>query len=356
MRELEENMQVDKDYCMSSYLMYRFIVDRDKCFDEKFDNPYIKRDFDRTLISDSYELEENLRNTVKQCCSSKRTALALSGGIDSAILAKFMPEGSAAYTFKCIVPGVDVVDETKTAAIYAKECGLEHRIIEIYWEDFEKYSEPIISYKNQPTHSIEVQIYKAALQAKEDGFDSMIFGETADCVYGGHSNLLSKDWILGEFIDRWSFVKPYHVLRNTQLILEPYMDYVIDGYIDVPRFLTDFEYYASVNFYLNATSMAGIQLVVPYAYTKMKDSLDLERVRRGENKYLIRDIFSRLYPGFEIPPKTPMPRPMNEWLSNWEGPVRPEFWPHCVDHMTGDQKWLVWSLEKFLNMIDGDRK
>ena len=107
---------------------------------------------------------------------------------------------------------------------------------------------------------------------------------------------------------------------------------------------------------MNATRMAGIELIVPYAYTKMKNPLDLGRVRRGENKYLIREVFSRLYPGLEIPPKTPMPRPMNEWLSDWGGPVRSEFWPHCTDHMTGDQKWLVWSLEKFLNMVDGERQ
>ena len=98
-------MKIDKNYCMSSYLMYRFIVDQNICFSEEFGNSKIKMNFDRTLISDSYELEEHLRNTVKQCCANKKTALALSGGIDSAILAKFMPEGSVAYAFKCIVPG-----------------------------------------------------------------------------------------------------------------------------------------------------------------------------------------------------------------------------------------------------------
>lgn len=52
------------------------------------------------------------------------TALVLSGGIDSAILAKFMPKGSIAYTFKCVVPGVQVTDETVIASKYAQECGL----------------------------------------------------------------------------------------------------------------------------------------------------------------------------------------------------------------------------------------
>ena len=345
-------MQVDKNFCMSSFLMYRFIVDSEKCFDERYTHPAIKKDWIRHEIENSFELEKHLRSVVENACQNKKTALALSGGIDSAILAKFMPKGSVAYTFKCIVPGVKVTDETEMAAKYAQECGLEHRVVEIYWEDFEKLSPVIMAHKNQPTHSIEVQIYKAAMQAKADGFETMIFGETADCVYGGHSNLLAKDWKIGDFIDRWSFVKPYHVLKNPQMILAPYFEFANKGYIDVPKFLTDFEYYASVNFYLHATQMAGIDLVVPYAYTRMKDELDLHRVRNGENKYLIREVFSRLYPNYSIPAKVPMPRPMNEWLEKWSGPCRPEFWSHCTDNMTGDQKWLVWALEKFLNMID----
>ncbi len=345
-------MIVDKKYCMNSFLMYRFIVDQNKCFSKDFSSPELYTSFDRELIEDSYQLENHLRQVVEKACAEKKTALALSGGIDSAILAKFMPKGSVAYTFKCIVPGMDVTDETQIAARYAEECGLEHRIIEIYWEDFEKHAPMLMRAKNCPTHSIEVQIYKASLQALKDGFESVIFGETADCVYGGHSNLLAKDWRVGEFADRWTFVKPYYVLKDSEFINNPYLEYSDEGWVDVPRFLTDFEYYASVNFYLNATKQAGIDLVVPYATTKMKNKLDLARVRNGENKYLIREVFSRLYPGFVIPPKTPMPRPMNEWMSSWRGPVRPEFIPGCHEGMTGDQKWLIWALEKFLNEID----
>ena len=81
-----------------------------------------------------------------------------------------------------------------------------------------------------------------------------------------------------------------------------------------------------------------------------QDALTVGRELVG--KYLVREIFRRLYPNFVIPPKTPMPRPMNEWLKDWEGPKREEFWPHCTEGMTGDQKWLVWCLEKFLDMCD----
>jgi len=49
-----------------------------------------------------------------------------------------------------------------------------------------------------------------------------------------------------------------------------------------------------------------------------------------------------------------MPRPMDEWFENWEGPKRPEFWPNCHVNMTGDQKYYIWILEKFLEAQDNN--
>ena len=345
---------VDKRFCSSSYLMYRTISDPNKSFSDKYlPSLYKKRD-DTTPIKDSYELEISLKQTVEEACTNSRTALALSGGMDSAVLAKFMPPGSIAYTFHCVVPGIEVVDEVPIAKMYAEACGLEHRVIDIYWEDFEKYADTLMKYKGAPIHSIEVQIYKAALKALEDGNKSIIFGESADLNYGGLSGLLSKNWTVGEFIDRYSYVKPYHVLRDYQMITEPIAKYEQNGYIDVHEFNRNFFLCEAMGSYTNACNCAGINLITPYERTSLSVPLNLERIRRGENKYLIRELYRRLYPKFEIPPKTPMPRPMNEWLSNWNGPKRKEFWENCIVNFSGDQKWLVWALEHFLNIIEED--
>lgn len=104
--------------------------------------------------------------------------------------------------------------------------------------------------------------------------------------------------------------------------------------------------------YVNACECACIQMETLYVHTYLADSLDYERVRRGENKYIVREVFHKLYKNFEVPEKLPMPRATNEWMKQWGGPVRPEFYPHCTDNMTGDQKWLVWALERFLNLLD----
>ncbi len=327
---------------MSSFLMYRII--------DPLTNPTISENFpDRVPITNSVELEKHLENSVRKN-AGKTTALALSGGIDSAILAKFMPAGSLAYTFKCMVPGMEVTDETPAAAKYAEECGLKHKIIEIYWEDYEEYAETLMRQKGAPVHSIEVQIYKAALQAKKDGIDTLIFGEAADAVYGGQSMILSKDWNVADFIERASYVMPHRALRNPALPSEGMTMWENDGIVDPYKYMSNIYIKESVGSYINATKAAGIKTVIPYAETYLATDLDYSRIRSGENKYLVREVFQRLYPDFQVPPKVPMPRPMNEWFRDWDGPKRAEFWPHCVADMTGDQKWLLWILEKYLDM------
>lgn len=342
----------DREFCMNSWLMYRTVVDNTKCFVDGIKDFHVLPPTNRTPVYVSGDLEEALRREVEAATKKGRIALALSGGIDSAILAKMMPRGSMAYTFKCIVPGIEVEDETQMAARYVAECGLQHKIIEVYWSDMDELSKTLIRHKGSPCHSIEVQIYKACRQAQKDGHDGIIFGESADIVYGGMSGLLSQDRTVGNMIDRYSYVLPYKVLRNPRMIAEPYTRWEKDGYVDVHRFLNCTMYEEAINSYTNACETANLELFMPYSKTYLATELDYARIRRGENKYMVREIFNRLYPGWEVPKKTPMPRPLNEWMKDWQGPIRPEFWPHCTDDMTGDQKWYVFALERFLNMLD----
>lgn len=342
---------VDKKYCMSSYLMYRTVANRDKIFKEGWIPNWYNSDFKKKPVCNSKELYSALKSTIDNN-SNKKLALALSGGIDSAILAKMMPKGSKAYTFQCVVPGVQTVSEVEQAQKYAEECGLEHEVVPIYWDDMKDLSIELMTHKKAPIHSIEVQIYKAAKKAKEDGFDAIVFGESADLNYGGLSNLLSKDWTVGDFIDRYSYVLPYKVLKNWDLVLSPVLQYEMDGYIDVFEFCRGFFLEEAMGSYTNACETANIELICPYVNTYLDDKLDYARIRQGENKYLVRELFGELYKDFSVPPKLPMPRATNEWFKDWKGPKREEFWRNCADGMTGDQKWMLYALEKFLNIID----
>ncbi|MCM1234442.1 MAG: asparagine synthase-related protein [Ruminococcus flavefaciens] len=345
-------MREDKIYCMSSFLMYRTVIDRTRCFSTKYNPFYVYSSSVRYPVYNEDDLLNILEKQCKKAVKNKKVALALSSGIDSAILAKLLPKGTMTYTLKCISNGIGQIDETKKAAEFAHICGHENKVIKITWEDMIKYSMPLMKHKGAPIHSIEVQIYKAAIQAKKNGMDALMFGESADVLYGGMSKLLMKDWTLGEFINRYSYVLPYYVLKKFNMILEPYINCVKDGFVDVHKFNSTVFYQEAINSYHNACATAEIECLMPYSNTIMKVPLDYELIRAGESKYYVRNVFRKLYRDMEILPKLSMPRPMDIWLADWKGPIRTEFWENCAINMTGEQKWLIWILEKFMNICD----
>ncbi len=345
-------MKINKQFCMSSYLMYRYIYDKDMTFSSGEKYKQVDISFPRIPVKDSKSLYEALKFMIDENCIDDRAALALSGGIDSAILARLVPPGTKTYTFRCIVPGIEVIDESLTARKWAEINKLDHEIIDIYWEDIITAADECMKNKCGPIHSIEAQIYIAAKKAVESGKSKFILGENADIIYGGMNGLLEKDWLFSEFVDRYTYIMPYKVLREPLLLLDPYRNFEIDGHIDGHNFINVYFRQEALGTYVNACETAGVEFVGPYSRTYMDCPIDYHRIRSGDTKYIIRELFGDLYPGEDIPAKIPMPRPMNEWLKDWKGPMRPEFIPHSTDNMTGDQKWMVWSLERYLNMLD----
>jgi hypothetical protein len=91
----------------------------------------------------------------------------------------------------------------------------------------------------------------------------------------------------------------------------------------------------------------------PYARMVMSEPLDMNRVRNGEPKYLVRELFAMIYPELPIPFKIPMPRPVDAIFKEWSGPVRKEFRKDIpMDTLTGNQKWQLWCAELFLNIYE----
>ena len=171
---------------------------------------------------------------------------------------------------------------------------------------------------------------------------------------GGMDGLLSKNWSYDEYIKRSIYIDPVEVLK------EPYdMNYLFERYrlgrssIDYLRFydeiVTD-ESYAS---YENAFETAEMDFIDPYELLKISHPLDLGRIRNGDAKYLIRDLFRMKYPETTVPLKQPMPRPVDEYFKDWEGPKRDEFRKDInIKKYSGNQKWLLYCLERFLNLND----
>lgn len=344
----------DKDFCCSSFVAFRYIEkDNMEFFDGLHHRTYkLPKEDELTLIGNENELDEELKR-VFSTVSDKKLGILISGGMDSACLASYMPEGSDAYTFRFLNGKYDP-EELHRAETFAKEYKLNLHYVDIDFDIIKECLGPVMRSKNAPVHSIEPQLYKAALQAKEDGVEMLVIGDAADYVFYGMDGLLSKDWTVDEFYNRAIYIEPSEVLNNPQD-----MHYLFERYrqnndkIDFlglyDKSITE-ESYAS---YDNAFRAANMPYIDPYEKMKMRDPVDLVRIRSGDSKYYVRALFKMKYPNIPLPEKHPMPRPVDEYFKNWEGPKRPEFRKDIdMTKYSGNQKWLLWCLEQFLNEYD----
>lgn len=343
---------INKNYCMSHYLAFRFIEDENINFYKGLSHKNYKQDINKVLYpcATAFDMDKVMKEKISKFVVPGKTAIFLSGGMDSAIVASYLPEGTKAYTFKCIAEGA--LDETPQAKKYADKYKLDHEIIEMHWSDFEELTPEILKYDGVPFHSIEVQLLKACKVAKAAGYTHILTGG-GDVLFGGLSRLLSKDWEFDEFAEKYTFLDPKKALKNPVSILDIYERYRLDNNkIDYKKFIDEVFGCEADTSYMHIFDLAQVEKLDPYSYMSLAIPLDLERIRKGDSKYLIRELFRMRYPEIEVPEKTPMPRATEQWLKDYKV-SRPEFIPNCTENMTGDQKWLCWCLEQFLNMHEG---
>lgn len=341
---------IDKNYCMSSYMAFRYIEDDNKDFYPGMHHKNIKiiPPENRISVVTFEDIDREISKQMEQF-SNKKKGILLSGGMDSAIVASYL-HGSNAYTFR-FLGGEFQKEELQRAEYYANYYGLKLHYVDISWNTVLEHLKPLMKAKCAPVHSIEPQILQAALQAKNDGIEVMFVGESSDLIFGGMDGLLAKDWTFDEFMDRYIFTKPEDVL------IEPVnMQHVFERYrkgdkIDFLSFMDDIFSVESSSSYLNAFAVADMPYYDPYAKLIMADKLDLYRVRHGESKYLIRELMHKKYPEIPVPNKVPMPRPVDIYFLEWQGPKRPEFKNNLnMNRFSGNQKWQMYCLEEFLNM------
>ncbi|WP_321025979.1 asparagine synthase C-terminal domain-containing protein [Hungatella effluvii] len=308
---------VDKKYCMSSYMAFRYIEDANKNFYEGGHHKNITPvpDDQRILVHTVEDIDREIAKQMEQF-KDKKKGIMLSGGMDSAIVASYMC-GADAYTFR-FLGGEFQREELARAEYYAKYYGLNLHYVDINWDTVIAHLEPVMKAKCAPVHSIEPQILQAALQAKLDGIEMMFVGESSDLIFGGMDGLLAKDWTFDEFVERYTFTKPEEVLVEPESMNYLFERYRREDMIDFLTFMDDVFSIESSSSYFNAFTVAEMPYYDPYARLKMADELDLYRVRHGEPKYLIRELMSKKYPEIPVPNKTPMPRPVDKYFKNWE--------------------------------------
>ena len=340
---------IDKNFCMSSYLAFRYIERDDVDFFEGLHHRNIKPPKNKIKVWTATDIDAAIEKNFSDL-RGKKLGLMLSGGMDSAILASYL-RGADAYTFR-FLDGAIYADELKRAKFYAETYGLKLHYVDINWQAIEPHIDAVLRNKCAPVHSIEPQIVVAANQAKADGVETIIIGDGSDYVFGGMDKLLSRDWSFDEFVKRYTYIEPAEVLNEPVDVSYLFERYRQGNKIDFLKFMDDVFSIESSSSYLNAFETAQIDYFDPYANLEMAEPLDLRRVRNGEPKYLIRELFAKKYPDFPIPDKIPMPRPVDFYFADYQ-PTRREFKQNLdMEKFTGNQKWQLWCLERFLNIFD----
>lgn len=345
---------VDKNFCLSSYIAFRYVWKDGIDFCEGFQHknflpiPVSKR----IPVKNAKEIDSEIEKQINELYNKyENIGILLSGGIDSANLASYLKPGSHAYTFNSVSGVFD--DDIHRAKMYCEKFHLNHHLIDITFDDFKQYTPIVMKTKFAPVHSIEPQIYKAALLAKNDGVQLLLVGESADLIFGGMDQLISCEWNFDDFVKRYTFLEPNKVLAHPHNMGELYEKYRLpNNKIDYMTFMDEVFSIESSSSYMNAFETAWMPYYDPYAKLIMAEQLDMKRVRNGEPKYLIRELFALKYPEMPIPSKIPMPRPVDMIFKDWQGPARDEFRKDIpMNKLTGNQKWQLWCAEQFLNMI-----
>ena len=341
---------INKKYCMSSYLAFRFIEKDDMDFynDMHHKNIDVLPDSERKLVKTADEIGNAIEEQLSQF-KGKKIGVMLSGGMDSAIVASYV-SGAEAYTFR-FLGGQFQSEELKRAEYFANYYNLNLHYVDISWETVEKHVDACMKSKCAPVHSIEPQLLQGAIQAKKDGVEILLVGESSDLVFGGMDKLLAKDWTIDEFEKRYTFTNPVDVLEEPESMRYLFEKYNKMDKFDFLGFMDGVFSIESSSSYFNAFKVADMPYYDPYAHLKMAEPLDLNRIRNGEPKYLIRELQAKRYPEIPVPDKNPMPRPVDTYFSDWNGPKRNEFKKNLdMSKFTGNQKWQMWCLERWLNI------
>ena len=346
---------IDYDFCVSSYLVFRYIVKENIAWKKGVMPTFpavVKRE--KVKVRTSADVLEKLQEIIGHIKNPEKLGILLSGGIDSAIIAALFPRGTKAYTIRFVAEGA--IDETSEARKVAEQLGLKHSVVDLTWDDYNKEMDKLMRWKKAPLHPVEVGLYKASLKAHNDGIGFLAVGNVADSTFGGFDKLLSRDWSFDEFIERYTFIDPRSAVKrpvSMRNIFEPYRQ---GNGINIIKFLKEVHGPGISQMFDNAIRAGGCEQLAPFEDLLLDAPLDLQRIRNGEPKYILVEIYKKLFGNMEAPEKIPFARPMAQWLGNWEGPSREEFLDNIpLNKLSGEQKWQLYSLQRFLNIIEESR-
>jgi asparagine synthase (glutamine-hydrolysing) len=152
-----------------------------------------ERDRERAVVTVGDAIEAALRTAVEETGSDvvgeadtpAETAVAFSGGVDSALVA-------AGLGGPCYVAGFPDSHDVERARTAADAMGLDLRVVELDHADVER-AVPEVARATGRTNAMDVSIalplYLVAERVAADGFDRLAVGQGADELFGGYQKV-----------------------------------------------------------------------------------------------------------------------------------------------------------------------
>lgn len=283
-------------------------------------------------------LKQEVKNMLEPL---KKPGILLSAGMDSLSIAKLLPKGTKAYFVH--YPNEPTCETPDMVQEWCKQLDVDLTLIPVTRKDYQQLVPSLIQLKNGPLHPAEVGVHMACRQAVVDGVDGLFTGFGCDIEFGGLDAVLSNDFqTKEEFFDWWCYVKPDKILSNPTDVIGHLEQFETKQGMDVMKFLKhNYGGMTNQSFFHHPVALGLGQFLCPWGKLKMDGTLDMERIRSGNSKYIVRKVFRDLF-GCTPPEKIAFTRP--------DYSIRPEKWPTNFNQdivwedLSKQEKWMVYQL------------
>ena len=146
------NRIIDKDFCLSSYMAFRYIYKDNYDFFGRMQHQTFKGvpKEGRVKVRTANEIDFFIKKQIDDLYQKHtKIGILLSGGMDSAVLATYLKPGSNAYTFRTNLSNTFDADIERSEK-YCRMLGLNHIYIDIDFDDYKKYTPIVMQSKSAP--------------------------------------------------------------------------------------------------------------------------------------------------------------------------------------------------------------
>ena len=347
------------EQCIDEYLAFQHVFSNIKWKEGVYNRNYEEyTECPRNnLVSNGKEAFDHLiklKNKLFKNYRPDEIGILISSGIDSATIAKLLPNKS--YAFYATYVERDADPEIEIVKKYCTINNLTLVVVNISWNDYINNMDYLMKVKKNPIHPCEIPVYMCCLKAKELNIKLLASGWGADTHFGGMDKLLSKDWNFDDFKKRYEYCP--RINKTNTLLDKTYCKFINNkGIVDTQGFLTFNYHIMTIKSFFYIPELCGLIHLPLWGYLGLKGNLDLDKIRNGHPKYIIREAFELLYKddNVELTSKIPFTRPTDIYMNKYF--YQDEYYDSLKEYikkninLTSQQKWMIYCLNRFIKNV-----